>query len=99
MPVPGLNTFLHNSPDAISNLDTNFTRLVTYLNAREADSGLLANRPAFGNSGALYVATDVFGGTLYLDTGSFWIQIASGVLGAATSSVGVLMAAARGGGL
>jgi hypothetical protein len=97
MPIAIPNTFLNHSPDPISKLDQNFTTLQTYLNAREATPGLIANRPAAGNLGALFLATDVFGGTLYLDNGSTWVQVASGVLGA-SNSIGLLVASARGGG-
>lgn len=44
-------------------------------------SGLLADRPAASadNSGDLYFATDVNGGTLYRSNGSSWVQAARGV--------------------
>ena len=47
----------------------------------QISSGLLAARPAAGNVGNVYIATDVL--NIYRDTGSVWSQIASG----ATSSV------------
>ena len=38
--------------------------------------GLAAARPAAGTSGRYYFATDTAGGTLYVDTGSAWQQLA-----------------------
>lgn len=91
------NTFLGNSPDAISKLDQNFTTVAAYLNIREITVGALAARPAAGNPGAWYSATDVFGGTLYVDTGAVWVQVAAGVL-APTTGLALFLWAAHGGG-
>ncbi len=48
------------------------------LPARAVQAGLLANRPAAGTAGQLYVATDV--PALYIDTGSTWELAAQGQL-------------------
>lgn len=62
-----------------SELDTDYSTIATYVNAREITLGLFAARPAAGTAGRLYVATDISGGTLYEDNGSVWTQIAAGV--------------------
>lgn len=62
-----------------ANLDTNFTTIANYVNNREAATGTLANRPTAAFNGKLYLATDVNGGTAYLDNGSTWNQVGAGV--------------------
>src|SRR5256885_5414609 len=57
-------------------LDQNWTAIQTYINNREVTIGLAAARPAAGTSGRYYFATDTAGGTLYVDTGSAWQQLA-----------------------
>ena len=76
------NVFLNASPAAISTLDADFSTIAGYINLREITLGTLAARPAAGNAGALYCATDVSGGTLYEDNGLVWSQIAGGVVSA-----------------
>ncbi len=79
MPYTIPYTFITETGDQPSSqLDTNFTTLLTGLN-RVYQTGLLSARPAFGTAGQFYFATDVNGGTLYLDTGAAWIQIAAAV--------------------
>lgn len=75
-----------------SQLDTDFSTISTYVNAREVAIGLIAARPAFGTAGRYYLATDVNGGTLYVDSGTAWVQAASGV-----TSVGGTLAVSGGG--
>lgn len=55
-------------------LDTNWTTIANYVNAREVLSGTLGARPAAGTAGRWYFASDDNGGTLYFDTGSAWTQ-------------------------
>lgn len=55
-------------------LDTNWTTIATYVNAREVASGTLAARPIAGTAGRWYFASDDNGGTLYFDTGAAWVQ-------------------------
>ena len=57
----------------LSKVDANFTAISTYVNNRNPTSGLLAARPAAGNAGAIYYATD--NGTIYLDNGASWVVI------------------------
>ncbi len=78
-PIAIPNVFAGNSPDAISKLDTDFSTIQSYINSREVTLGLLANRPAAGNAGAWFLATDTNGGTLYVDNGAVWTQAAVGV--------------------
>lgn len=59
-------------------LDADFTYLQNGLNAAY-QSGTLVNRPAAGSPGAYYFATDVTGGTLYLDNGTVWIQVSPSI--------------------
>lgn len=73
-------------------LDADFTAIQNYINNTQPTSGLLANRPAAGNPGALYVATDVSGGTLYLDSGASWLQVASGVTAQAPQNTVIILA-------
>lgn len=62
----------------VSKLDTNWTAIQTYVNAREIAFGTFAARPAAGTAGRWYFATDT--GTLYADTGAAWTQVALGTL-------------------
>src|SRR5437879_1210812 len=57
-------------------LDQNWAAISSYINNREVTIGLAAARPAAGTSGRYYFATDTAGGTLYVDTGSTWQQLA-----------------------
>src|SRR5437660_5311271 len=57
-------------------LDQNWTAIQTYINNREVTIGLAAARLAAGTSGRYFFATDTAGGTLYVDTGSAWQQLA-----------------------
>ena len=66
----------------LSQLDVNFSTISNYVNPRQVTLDLLTNRPAAGVPGRWFCATDVSGGTLYVDTGSVWTQVAAGVLGA-----------------
>lgn len=70
-----------------SKLDDNYNAIVNYVNAREITIGVLAARPAAGTAGRYYLATDVAGGTLYVDNGTTWVQAAA----AATASKGLLV--------
>lgn len=45
-------------------------------------------RPAAGNAGAVYFATDVNGGTLYIDNGVAWTTVARGLTEALLKSLG-----------
>jgi hypothetical protein len=65
-----------------STLDDNNVAIRDYINNREVVTGLLASRPAAGTAGRWYVATDVNGGTAYVDTGVAWVQVAASVTGA-----------------
>ena len=67
---------------AASKIDDNFTQVETYVNTREVAVGLLSARPAAGVAGRWYVASDVSGGTAYVDTGVAWVQTGAGVVGA-----------------
>lgn len=82
------NVFLNASPAPISKLDQDFSVIAAYINVREVARGLLATRPAAGNSGALFVASDVNGGTLYRDNGVSWDQIAGGATATGSSGPG-----------
>lgn len=62
----------------VSQLDQDMSYLQGGLNAAY-QFGTLAARPSAGSAGALYLATDASGGTLYLDNGSSWIQCGGGV--------------------
>src|SRR5207245_5878440 len=64
---------------AASLLDQNWASLVNYIKAREATIGTLGARPAASTSGRWFIASDVNGGTAYLDNGSSWVQVAPGV--------------------
>lgn len=64
----------------IGNINQIGTRLHSSLQGLTADdhlqyhhlTGLLSARPAFGNAGALYYATDT--STMYYDTGTAWVE-------------------------
>lgn len=76
-----------------SRLDTDYATIASYVNAREVTVGLIGARPAFGTAGRYYLATDVGGGTLYVDTGTAWVQAGrsvttSGRLTAQTTAAG-----------
>jgi hypothetical protein len=76
MPLTVPNAFAAASGNVpASQLDGNNAAITNWINARNPTSGLLAARPAFGNAGALYFATDVAGGTIYLDTGTAWTAL------------------------
>src|SRR6266403_3046314 len=82
MPGPGTlavpNVFNPTVGDQpFANLDANFTAVQNYVNLRTPSTGLIANRPLAGNAGAVYLATDVAGGTLYVDTGAAWLAVAT----------------------
>lgn len=62
-----------------SKLDDNFSTIDSYVNAREVAVGLIAARPVASTAGRWFLATDVNGGTLYVDTGTAWVQAAFGV--------------------
>lgn len=64
-----------------SRLDTDYSTIATYVNAREVTVGLIGARPAAGTAGRWYLATDVSGGTLYVDTGTTWQQAGAAVTG------------------
>jgi hypothetical protein len=68
-----------------SEIDDDFTAVRDYVNNREVTIGLIAARPAAGVSGRWYLATDVNGGTLYVDTGVVWVQ--GGIVLAAGSGI------------
>ena len=61
-----------------SEIDDNFTAVRTYVNAREVAVGLIAARPAAGTPGRWFLATDVAGGTLYVDNGVTWDTAGAG---------------------
>ena len=65
--------------DPVANLDTDLQTIADYINAHEVTFGLFANRPAPGTHGAAYYATDIGGGTLYLDTGVAWLSVSSAI--------------------
>ena len=69
------NTFATQSGNVpASEIDTDFSTVATYVNVREMAAGVIASRPAAGVSGRLYLATDVNGGTIFLDNGVAWVQ-------------------------
>jgi len=81
MPGPGTlaipNVFNPTVGDQpFANLDANFVAVQDYVNVRTPSTGLIANRPPPGNAGAIYLATDVALGTLYVDTGAAWLAVA-----------------------
>lgn len=73
------NDMTNDVTDAISKFMANWFAIRDYINPRELTVGLLANRPAAGKNGASYLATDVTGGTLYVDDGSVWNVAAAAV--------------------
>lgn len=74
------NTFTGQSGNVpASQLDANWSAIANYVNPREVTLGALGSRPAAGTAGRWYCATDTGGGTLYVDTGVGWTQVASGV--------------------
>ena len=74
------NTFATQSGNVpASELDDDYSAIADYVNAREIVSGTFTSRPAAGVAGRYYFANDVNGGTLYLDTGSTWLQLAAAV--------------------
>lgn len=82
MPGPTIPNVLNNlgaGNQPLSIIDANFNAIASYLSVREWAFGLFAARPAFGNKGAGYFATDVNGGTPYVDTGTAWQQLAPGL--------------------
>jgi hypothetical protein len=81
------------NPPILANLDTDLNTVAAYVNARTPGVGLLANRPAAGNNGAEYLATDVQGGTLYVDDGAVWNQAAAAVTQQAPSNTTTIFAA------
>lgn len=62
-----------------SQLDANWNALTAYINPREVASGTLAARPV-GVAGQWYFATDSGGGTLYFNSGGFWVQASLGLV-------------------
>jgi hypothetical protein len=76
------NVFIAGGQRDAEDLDENNVAIRDYINNREVSTGTFAARPAFGTAGRWYVATDVGGGTLYVDTGSAWVQVAASVVGA-----------------
>lgn len=61
-------------------LDTNWSTTASYINNREVVVDVAANRPAAGTAGRWYFATNTNGGTLYVDTGSTWQQVAAALV-------------------
>src|SRR5215831_3860875 len=55
----------------LPNLDTNFNQFATWVNARNPTVGPIASRPAAGNAGAIWVASDQSNLT-YVDDGATW---------------------------
>lgn len=64
----------------LSDFDTNFSAVSTYINAREITQATCATRPTAGTAGRFYFCSDTM--VLYADTGSAWTQIAPAVSGA-----------------
>jgi microcystin-dependent protein len=73
-----------------SEIDDDFIAAKDYVNAREITQGTFAARPAASVSGRYYFATDINGGTLYLDSGVSWSQIAPGVTEATIAPTGAV---------
>lgn len=90
--IPNLftNTPAPTTPFAL--LDADLTAIQNIVNQITPTSGLLANRPAAGNQGATYFATDVQGGTYYLDNGVAWVQLAPGVTVQAPQNTVIILA-------
>lgn len=72
--IPNTLANLAAGAQPVAVIDANFTAIATYVNAREAATGLLSARPAAGTSGRWYCATDV--GLCYLDSGVAWTTVA-----------------------
>jgi len=53
------------------NLDSDFSAIAAYINARNPTVGAIGSRPAAGNAGAIYVASDQ-NYLAYVDDGSAW---------------------------
>lgn len=79
-------------PPILADLDTDLTTVRDYVNIRELNVGILANRPVAGSKGQAYLATDVAGGTLYLDDGAVWNQAAASVTSVAPSNLTSILA-------
>lgn len=90
--IPNLFTNAVAPTQPFALLDQDLTTIRDYINTREITRGLLANRPAPGTPGAWYQATDVSGGTLYIDDGSAWQQAAPGVTIQAPQNTVVILA-------
>lgn len=69
-----------------SRLDDDYNAIRDYVNPREVTTGALAARPAAGVAGRWYFANDVNGGTLFIDTGAVWLQVAQGLTVAGAGS-------------
>ena len=78
MPLAVPNNFGGVTSGTTQQLDDDFTAVEIYVNARNPTVGLLAGRPAAGNAGALYIASDQ-GNTVYVDNGSTWLTIVRGM--------------------
>src|SRR5437867_753154 len=87
------NTFATQSGNVpASQLDANYTALLTGINNAFL-VGTLAARPAASEAnGRYYFATDQAGGTLYRDNGTAWVQVSPGVTSIAISPVGFQIA-------
>lgn len=59
-----------------SRLDADYQAITDYINARNPTVGPIALRPATGNSGAIYVASDQANRT-YVDDGALWQEISA----------------------
>lgn len=79
MTIPNTLANLAAGNQPLSVIDTNFTAIATYVNAREVTVGVFSARPSASVAGRYYLASDVGGGTYYLDTGSSWLQVAASV--------------------
>ncbi len=75
------NDMTNLSTDSIGHFMANWFAIRDYVNVRELGVGLLANRPAAGHNGSSFLATDIQGGTVYMDDGTSWRQAGAGVLG------------------
>ena len=67
--MAGLNT-------PTTQLDADYQAITDWINARNPTSGTIGSRPAAGNAGALYVATDQ-NNQVYLDTGTVWLALSA----------------------
>lgn len=75
-----------------ADLDADFAAVATFVNARVIGFGTLGARPAPGNQGAVYVATDT-NNTVYFDNGLTWVQITFPTGGATT--IGLILGLPR----